>query len=314
MIDGPTFTGGITNAGTILGAARGIYLDPITTFGGGITSSGTVSVTGAAIELNVVSTFTGNISNSGTITAKTGIDILGSTVTGAIADSGIISATHGILIDSASKVDATAGNVISITGKSFSGGISSAGLLSAAAGSGIYLSGGVTSFAGGITNAGTISASGYGIQSFQVLTFANGITNSGTISAGIGAIAVFEGFTFSGGIDNAAGGLLRANDTGIAVSLNTFLGGITNAGTISANYGIFADSIVTLRHHRQPGRDHQHRHHFGWLCRHPDRLSDGGWHFRSDIDLRRQCVQQRHDLGANRDQYCRRDDHRRDRR
>ena len=252
LVTGATFTGGISNAGAILGDARGIYLDPITTFGGGISSSGIVSVTGAAIELNVVSTFTGNISNSGTITAKTGVDILGSTITGAIVDSGIIAATHGILIDSASKIDEAAGNVISITGKSFSGGISSAGLLSAAAGTGIYLSSGVTSFSGGITNAGTISASSYGIQNFQVLNFGGGISNAGAVSAGIGAIAVFSGFTFSGGIDNAAGGLLQGN-TGIAVSLNTFLGGITNAGTISGNYGIFADSIVTFGTTGSPG-------------------------------------------------------------
>ena len=216
-------------------------------------NAGAVRAGSAAIELNVVSTFIGNISNFGTITAKTGVDILGSTITGAIVDSGVISATHGILIDNASKIDAAAGNVISITGSSFSGGISSAGLLSAAAGTGIYLSGGVTTFSGGITNAGTISASGYGIQNFQVLNFSGGISNAGTISAGIGAIAVFSGFTFSGGIDNAGGGLLQGNDTGIAVSLNTFFGGITNAGTISGNFGIFADSIVTFGTTGSPG-------------------------------------------------------------
>ena len=58
-------------------------------------------------SFNVVSTFIGNISNFGTITAKTGVDILGSTITGAIVDSGVISATHGILIDNASKIDAS---------------------------------------------------------------------------------------------------------------------------------------------------------------------------------------------------------------
>ena len=118
-ISGPTFTGGISSAGTLSagGTKAGILVSGVTGFSGGITNSGGVSAGGAGISFASISTFTGNVSNTGTITAKTGI-LIGSGVTfsggAAIVNSGTITGTGGTAIDasgasSAVTIDQTAG-------------------------------------------------------------------------------------------------------------------------------------------------------------------------------------------------------------
>ena len=82
--------------------------------------------------------FIGNVGNTGTIT-QNGIVVTNSTIMGSIVDSGTL--TGGIAIDSASKVIATSGAAISVTGATFVGVIANAGLISAVAGTGIFVSG-----------------------------------------------------------------------------------------------------------------------------------------------------------------------------
>jgi hypothetical protein len=269
-VTGPTFTGGISNAGLISAGAgyNGIFVGGtistvanVTTFSGGITNagSGTISApSGIGIAVNTVTAFSGNISNAGTITAATGIGIVGSTITGSIIDNGTILATsHGISIDSASAV-ISATTAIKVTGPTFTGGISNAGLISAGASySGIFVGGtistvaNVTTFSGGITNAGsgTISApSGIGIAVNTVTAFSGNISNAGTISAktGIGIVgstitgSIIDNGTIlatSHGISIDSKSAVISATTAIKVTGPTFTGGISNAGLISAGAG-----------------------------------------------------------------------------
>jgi autotransporter passenger strand-loop-strand repeat protein len=74
-----------------------------------------------------------------------------------------------------------------------------------------------------------------------------GITNAGMISAGGGGLIIAVG-AFSGGIVNKAGGVIDG-DVGIVTNGNwgeTFVGGITNAGTISGDVGIEFDNGVSF--------------------------------------------------------------------
>ena len=67
-----SFTGGISNAGTIEATARGMLIDGLSTFAGGITNSGMISA-GAGIGVGNLVNFSGGISNAGTITSPAGI-------------------------------------------------------------------------------------------------------------------------------------------------------------------------------------------------------------------------------------------------
>jgi hypothetical protein len=143
----------------------------------------------------------------------------------------------------------------------FAGGISNAGtiLVSNFSRVGIYLSKdvlfGSSSAGGGITNTGTIfSASGAGIDLFNVTTVFGSIVNRGKIIAGHGGIDVTSGTVFgagsvAGGITNS--GTISAGHTGIYVNATTFLGKIINAsgGKIVAagsHRGIFVRDVSTF--------------------------------------------------------------------
>jgi uncharacterized protein with beta-barrel porin domain len=228
-----TFSGGISNSGTITsGSGFGIIIDNTISFSGGITNSGRISSQRTGISVQGVTSFAGGISNSGTIASnEVGILIGGGppstgTFTGGIANSGTISA-GGAGIEVV---------VVSI----FAGGIRNSGLISGST-YGISVSS-TSSFSGGISNSGTITAE-FGISVSDISNFSGGISNSGTI-AGVGfgfgfgsqgVITVARVSTFSGGIANS--GTISASGTaaGIEVlSVTTFLGGISNSGVISA--------------------------------------------------------------------------------
>jgi hypothetical protein len=170
------------------------------------------------IAVGAISTFTAGITNSGTIgTGEIGINVtnvelFGTGAGGNIINSGMISASQG---------------------KTFVGGINVAE---------------VSTFAGSISNAGLISVGrDPAIEVLGVSTFSGGIVNvsSGTIRSEFnaivvggpsGAIAVF-GNTSGGGVVNN-GTITTVSRTGIEVKdVSTFLGGITNTGTISAGFG-----------------------------------------------------------------------------
>jgi hypothetical protein len=155
-----TSAGVITTNGTVPPTRTGITINN-STLNGAVINQGTINAhsspsgIGIFVESNAV---LGGISNSGTITAKTGITINNSTINGSIVDDGtILASSHSILIDSTSRISASAGIVVSAP--ALTGGISNAGTISG--GNGIFVRG-LTSFSGGISNSGTISGGGGG--------------------------------------------------------------------------------------------------------------------------------------------------------
>ena len=97
-IFGPTFTGGISNSGTIFGPVFGFSISQVSTFLGGITNSGTITGFNGGIVVQSVAHFgnnavSGGITNTGSITGNVGIEVEGvvSTFAGAISNSGTIS-------------------------------------------------------------------------------------------------------------------------------------------------------------------------------------------------------------------------------
>ncbi len=244
-----TFSGGISNSGTISSGVTGIFVGGVSIFSSGISNSGTISVTGSVglgaisgvcagfcgdgfgIGVESVSIFSGGISNSGTVSSNiTGI-LVGSisTFSGGISNSGTISAIGGFSPGTTLAVGAsipTGGNGIEVNSVSvFSGGISNSGTISAS---------GISTITDKIGSGSAQANFGAGIFVNNVLTFSGGISNSGTISA-------------SGAIVNP-----DRNDTILAVgsgspllggaivvrSVSSFSGGISNTGSITGGMGI----------------------------------------------------------------------------
>ncbi|WP_294534478.1 hypothetical protein, partial [uncultured Rhodoblastus sp.] len=240
-IGGPTFTGGISNAGAISGGyGVFVYGNPsdVSIFSGGINNSGTISAGHTGIGVEYVANFAGGIGNSGTIsaTARDGILVRGvTTFAGGISNGGKISASYGISVSSVSQFGSS----------SAGGGITNTGTISAGL-TGIVISYYVANFAGGISNSGVISAVDAGIYLDDVPNFSGGITNTGTISTGKTGIYLYGSGSFSGGISN--GGLITAGYSGIELyNVTNFFNGITNSGTISASSdGVSVDHVTSF--------------------------------------------------------------------
>ena len=242
--------GGIVNTGNIsaAGTTGGIVVSLVSSFSGGITNSGTISAgAGPGITVNPFSAFSGGITNSGTITGKAGIFVSnGTTFSGAIANSGTIAASR---------------TGIAVTGVStFSGGITNSGAIAANGANGKGIRVNTPVFAGGISNSGSIVANSFGMNVLNAVSFAGGMINSGTINSGNIATYAAVSASFAGGmlntgtITSAAGGMgaafvtnfaggitnagriLTADTTGgiFLIGVSVFSGGITNTGTISA--------------------------------------------------------------------------------
>jgi len=232
-------TNGIVNQGLIQAPGAGIVVDGVSTFGGGISNSGTITGVSAGIAVTNVGTFSAGITNSGTISASNlGIDVCNcdTTFTGGITNAGLIAAT-GV------------GIAVSVT--NFSGGISNAGTIVSTSRTGIAVFG-VRTFVGGITNSGRIVGSSAGIAVGFASTFSGGISNNGTITAGFGnGIEVFAVETFTGGISNsgaisAAGFSKKGNDAIAVFAFSVFDGGIANSGTVSGGGIIVAGGDTFL--------------------------------------------------------------------
>lgn len=267
-VGGNSTIGAITNnAGATIQAtsstssAAGIYLTG-STVSGNISNSGTIS---GPQGIHVASsTINGNIINgdsthtlaaiSGTTSA--GIYLAQSTVNGGITNYGIISGvTTGIIIKSSSDITGSITNNGTITGGSagiyfwnstLGGGITNSGDI-LGAWSGIYVAsstiGAITNQAGGVIQATATSASAAGIHLTQS-TVSGNITNSGTISGGAVGILVENNSTVVGSIINNADDTIRGTSrAGIHVFNNSDIGaGISNAGTIEGNIGIWVQS------------------------------------------------------------------------
>ncbi len=235
-ITGPTFSGGISNSGSITGNRTAILV-AAPTFLGGISNSGMVTAFVNGIQIRDGGLFSGGVSNSGTVIAasfQSGGALTVSrmpTFVGGITNSGIITGSSGIFVGSVST---------------FTGGITNSGTISSLKSNGIGLNSlaqfSASGAGGGITNTGSISAFITGISVYNnISTFSGGITNAGTISAAKNGIGLSFAPTankygtvsnFSGNVANA--GTIAAAATGIGILASTFTGNVTNSGTISA--------------------------------------------------------------------------------
>jgi uncharacterized protein with beta-barrel porin domain len=213
----PSFSGGITNAGTITAPGDGIFVGgtannrfgdfssvTISNFAGGITNSGTIFAgfangifigglaEGSTTNITV-STFTGGITNTGLI------ETFGTTQGGGIVVGG--EASGGIFA-----------NISTLTISTFGGEISNSGTIAAA------------------TNAIFVGGKLASTSFLTISTFNGGITNSGTLSAGLGG---------SGGDGIIVGGTVQRGpfEVGGAIEIETFTGSIVNSGTIAATAG-----------------------------------------------------------------------------
>ena len=141
VISATTFSGGVTNAGTI--GAGGVAVTSSTFLTGGFLNSQLISAQQTGIGVLADSTIHGAIVDSGTISA-TGIGIF---VNGGIISGGIQVASHGAI-----SAHHTGIEVFSDT---FGGGISNSGTIFGLD-SGIHAHGFAT-FSGGISNRGNIT-------------------------------------------------------------------------------------------------------------------------------------------------------------
>jgi hypothetical protein len=238
LISATTFSGGVTNTGTI--GAGGIDVVGSMLLSGGIIDTGvdiggirvdsgsSINANATAIAVKNTTTFAGGINNAGSIsTLGFGIllrnAVVGNTGEG-ITNSGTISARQsGIRVENAAT---------------FAGGIGNGGNITAQLARGIVVIGGFslfgnTSVGGGIGNTGVISAGnfGIGVGGSPSGTFAGGISNGGTISAGncgifLTNVVVFGNSSTGGVINN---GSISAGTSGLVVaSVQTFTGSILN--------------------------------------------------------------------------------------
>jgi uncharacterized protein YhjY with autotransporter beta-barrel domain len=286
-IAGPTFTGGISNAGRISAGTFAIAVGNVATFSGGITNSGTLSAGHTGIAVAFVSSFTGNISNSGTITAglrgivlaavtnftgvivnsgsgsvtaKTAISIADSGITGGILNSGSITGTGGTAIDVSG---ATSAVIIFQTGGLISGAINlspNADLLS--------ISGGTIN--GNIVGSGTkdtidfaLGAGGaftYGVAyGFSTINQVN--VNSGTVTlAGTNSatnVAVISGavLKIGDGTDPASFTAANVFNQGLVIQSPhaTIHDDFYNYGTFTVAGSLFANVINTGSFTIEPG-------------------------------------------------------------
>ncbi len=231
-----TFVGTIANSGSLTGASFGIDVFGTPKIVGGISNNagGTIAGTvGIGVGLRTthgvlgVTSFVGNISNAGIITAGTGVGIIGSTITGAIVDSGTINASRvGINVDGASKVVTTA-TAIKVSGATFSGGITNSGMISAR--TGIIVGAQVLTFSGAIANGGTIYGSG------GTAIDVSGANNAITINQTAGLIAGAIKLSAQADVLNVSGGTIAGSIVGAGssdtINLNLGSGAYTFGST-----------------------------------------------------------------------------------
>lgn len=232
-VQASTFTGGISNAGTISAKTTGVWIFQVTDFTGGITNSGTISAAGgAAITIQNDQTISGGLTNSGSMVGGVHFEN-DQTFAGSIVNTSnatITASGRGIALSSVAQfgIDSAGGGIVnsgtvngSVTaisvrgGATFLGGITNSGTITDGThgGGGVIVSG-VSSFVGDISNSGSIELpNGYGIYVSAVPSFLGSIVNADAISAFAGGIRV--------GSSNTSGGV------------SVFTGGVTNSGAIT---------------------------------------------------------------------------------
>lgn len=280
---GSIITGGVVNDGRLFTYGgfddkAGLRLDGATISNGGITNNGNIEGgAGSGSGITVAnSTITGNIINNGTIegffaSTGTGINITdASQINGDITNTGRINASsNGILVASGSTVSGNitntgsieggegSGNGIAVTNGIVTGNIVNTGAIEGGEGYSFYAGGnigtGIRVSDGSQVNGAIINGSGGMIQAtydailVDASTVGNGIVNAGTLIGASGITVQSQSVIGSGGIVNSAGGLISADNGGIAVLSSQINGSITNAGTVNASNGILvtSGSVIT---------------------------------------------------------------------
>jgi outer membrane autotransporter protein len=246
-----TFTGDVSNSGSILSATGdGIVLSG-SIFDGSVTNVAGALISAAnGISVAVTNlTITGDVTNAGNIIAVTdGISLAGGTIEGGVSNSGTIVATSG--------------DGITWTGSLISGDVANSGIITATSGTGIALNG--TIIGGDVTNSSTgVITADNGIVLGVTGTITGDLTNAGSIIAATTGISVIGtvsgslintgfidptiGINVTGAID---GGIFNSGDviaTSIGILVTGEVGGvITNSGTISGDVaGIDLDGADT---------------------------------------------------------------------
>jgi hypothetical protein len=270
FVNGPSFSGGITNAGTIYSFSDGSYGDGIgvanvTSFGGGIANSGTVDVSSSGIYVYGVSTFTGGIVNSGSISGPyTGVQVdNSSTFSGGISNSGSISSSYiGIEVgDYPSSVpvtterstsaqltqSASSGQLLAVS--SFTGGIVNSGTITAAVGIDIGRSSTVSAASAPVQLAST-GLVGSSLHYSSIGAFAGGVSNSGSIIASQTGIAIGSTSAVTPTLRQqslSAAQAALAGGSVLVVGVSNFSGGVANTGTIaSGGIGVSVGYVSTF--------------------------------------------------------------------
>ena len=175
----------MTNNGSIFAWRTGLVVVDVRTFTGDISNSGTISSTlsagifiGGTSLATGVRTFNGDIINSGKIVGgASGI---------AVADIGTFT---GNIINTVGGTISASGAGISVSdSRTFIGNLSNGGIITAGTGIVVGCSCGITNFTGDIVNSGMINATRTGVVVDNVSTFAGAITNTGTVSGATGIL------------------------------------------------------------------------------------------------------------------------------
>jgi uncharacterized protein with beta-barrel porin domain len=253
-VTGTSFSGNLVNSPSGLiapGGPTGILVTGASTITGQLSNAGAITIdAGTGIRITANSVITNGLVNSGTVALASGEGGIGirldalSTFAGGISNGGTISG------GGAFHTGISVANVAA-----FSGGVANSGTISAAS-RGISVTGsGTETFLGGISisNSGSILVAGggggkggkggkgadHGIAVNNLAFFGSGlgIASAGSITTDGTGISVQDVSTFMGGISN--GGTISAQVEGITVIGfgGTFAGGIFNSGTVSATFG-----------------------------------------------------------------------------
>jgi autotransporter-associated beta strand protein len=221
----PTFSGGVTNSGSINATHDGIAVEGISSFAGGITNSGTITATNFnAIQISDTKAFSGGVTNSGKLSGnEDGIFVLdvpsfqgviSNGSTGVIVGSVGIGAsnTPSISIFNSGTITGTGGNAIQ-----FDSGVNTLTL-----GPGFAINGNVVGVGSDILQLG-----GTGTGSFD-------LDNIGTQYTGFATFNVVSGTWVATGTGNQnwtiAGGTLQLGNGGTSGAIN---GNIVDNGTFA---------------------------------------------------------------------------------
>jgi hypothetical protein len=260
---------GLATTGTAI-AATGAGAAGINVLGAGVQEAFSLTSTGNITNV-LNETITGNISNAGTL------GVLGSAI-GTATSTGLAlvtasNAADGILVRGLSTngdvANAGAGNIVNTGNFSFNGNLTNSGLIEVfGLAGGSATSAATTGIASVVANnsvggisllgaqfSGNVSSTGGGSVSMTFReTFVGNIGNTGTIAVFGSAIAsTVAGGTAAATLDSDVGGIrvidARFNGTNLGfVNTNfaaTFLGNISNSGTILAFSGADVDPTIT---------------------------------------------------------------------